>query len=223
MMPPISVQFTRFAFMSLQSRTCFLFIVLISFLLLFNSCKVQRKAIYGPTYGNIDRSSPKSNKSKSRNVPVSDASGARDIDYSSNKFQNYAKLLGVSEKEVLKNAELYHMIDEWMGTPHRTGGLDRGGVDCSAFVGMVYRQVYGRDLPRSSREMADAIKRKYERQLVEGDLVFFSFGGSSIDHVGIYLHNGKFVHVSTRRGVIISDLRDTWYYRYFKRAGSPKG
>jgi lipoprotein Spr len=50
--------------------------------------------------------------------------------------------------------------------------------------------------------MADGIKRKYENQLVEGDLVFFSFGKKSIDHVGLYLRNNKFVHVSTSKGVI---------------------
>lgn len=70
--------------------------------------------------------------------------------------------------------------------------------------------------------MAENIKRKYENQLKEGDLVFFSFGGRQIDHVGVYLHNNKFVHVSTSRGVIISDLKDPWYYRHFTRCGTPK-
>lgn len=216
----------KFVVMGLRSKILFLPIVSIGFLLIFNSCKVQKKAVLRPgdtpTYGTIDRSNSTSKKNRRTKVPVSDASKARDMEFSSNKLDNYAKLLGVSERDISKNASLYHMIDDWMGTPHRLGGFGRNGVDCSAFVGMVYREVYGKDLPRTSRDMADNVKRKYERQLEEGDLVFFSFGGSNIDHVGIYLHNGKFVHVSTKRGVIISDLKDTWYYRYFKRAGSPK-
>lgn len=109
-----------------------------------------------------------------------------------------------------------------MGVPHRTGGTDRKGMDCSAFVGMVMRDVYGKQVPRASREIAEGIKRKYERQLEEGDLVFFSFGRRTIDHVGIYLQNNKFVHVSTSKGVIISDLHDSWYYQYFTRAGTPR-
>ncbi|MGK6351358.1 C40 family peptidase [Parapedobacter sp. DT-150] len=134
-------------------------------------------------------------------------------------LEGYAQVLGVRTDE-LRSPALYAYIDDWMGIPHRTGGTDRRGVDCSAFVGMVMRDVYGKSAPRASKEMADDIKRKYERQLEEGDLVFFSFGRRDIDHVGIYLHNNKFVHVSTSKGVIISDLHDSWYYKYFTRAGS---
>lgn len=134
-------------------------------------------------------------------------------------LDGYAEVLGVRTSE-LQNPTLYAYIDDWMGTPHRSGGIDRRGLDCSAFVGLVMRDVYGKSVPRISKEMAQHIKRKYERQLQEGDLVFFSFGRKDIDHVGIYLQNNKFVHVSTSKGVIISDLHDSWYYKYFTRAGS---
>jgi lipoprotein Spr len=70
--------------------------------------------------------------------------------------------------------------------------------------------------------MADGIKRKYDNHLVEGDLVFFRFGKKNIDHVGLYLKNNKFVHVSTSKGVIISDLHESWFYKYFVRAGTVK-
>jgi len=131
----------------------------------------------------------------------------------------YGEILGVSPKNL--NAELYSYIDEWMGSPHRLGGQTKDGIDCSAFVGYVYREVFKKNLPRSSRDMAEKVKRKYDDQLEEGDLVFFSFGGGNIDHVGIYLHNGKFVHVSTKQGVVISNLKDTWYYKYLTRCGTP--
>lgn len=136
-------------------------------------------------------------------------------------MQDYADLLGVGVRE-LDNKSLYAFIDNWMGTPHRLGGTQKSGVDCSGFVGMLYSQVYRKSLPRTSRDMGDDVKRKYENKLKEGDLVFFSFGGKNIDHVGVYLHNNKFVHVSTRKGVIISDMKDSWYYRYFVRCGTPK-
>ena len=186
--------------------------------LLLGSCGVRKKSSSNYRYGTLERGKrPSSGK-----APVSDASKARSITYSGSKLDNYAELLGVTSRDISKSSDLYLFIDDWMGTPHRTGGLDRNGMDCSAFVGLLYREVFSQDLPRTSRDMADNVKRKYENQLREGDLVFFSFGGRNIDHVGIYLHNGKFVHVSTKKGVIISDLKDTWYYRYFKRAGSPK-
>lgn len=152
----------------------------------------------------------------------SDASSARGVAVKGNTLASYAEILGVSERS-LNNKKLYNFIDEWIGSPHRLGGLEKNGIDCSAFVGILYSKVYQENLPRTSRDMAEHVKRKYENQLKEGDLVFFSFGGRNIDHVGVYLQNNKFVHVSTKRGVIISDIKDTWYYKYFTRAGTPKG
>lgn len=135
-------------------------------------------------------------------------------------LESYAEVLGVPAKE-LRTPQLYEFIDQWMGTPHGSGATRRTGIDCSAFVGLLMQEVYRKQVPRTSAEMGEIVKRKYERQLTEGDLVFFSFGNNGrIDHVGVYLTNGKFVHVSTRRGVIISRLRDSWYYRYFTRCGS---
>jgi cell wall-associated NlpC family hydrolase len=133
----------------------------------------------------------------------------------------YADMLNVNEKAL--NPDLFTFIDQWMGSPHRLGGMTPDGIDCSGFVNLAYSQVYHKNLPRTSRDMAETIKRKYDHQLKEGDLVFFSFGGKAIDHVGIYLHNDKFVHVSTKQGVVISNLKDTWYYKYLTRCGTPKG
>lgn len=132
----------------------------------------------------------------------------------------YASLLQADAR--ILNEDLYSLIDDWIGSPHRLGGQTKEGIDCSAFVGFLYRDVYKKNLPRSSKDMAELIKRKYDDQLEEGDLVFFSFGGQTIDHVGVYLHNGKFVHVSTKQGVVISNLKDAWYYKYLTRCGTPK-
>jgi cell wall-associated NlpC family hydrolase len=49
-----------------------------------------------------------------------------------------------------------------------------------------------------------------------GDLVFFKGGSFGlIDHVGIYMGNSRFAHASTARGVVYSDLRETYYARRF--------
>lgn len=180
---------------------------------LLTSCGAKRKVLSngGASYGNT---------SARKSIPT-DASDARGKSWSASGIDNYAAILGVSARD-LKNKTLYSFIDKWLGSPHRLGGTKPSGIDCSGFVGVLYREVYGKDLPRSSRDMGEQVKRKYERQLREGDLVFFSFSGKKIDHVGVYLHNNKFVHVSTRRGVIISDIKDSWYYKYFVRAGTPK-
>lgn len=156
----------------------------------------------------------------SRSIPT-DASDARGKVLSGSGINKYAVLLDVSPRE-LKNKTLYAFIDRWLGSPHRMGGMKPSGIDCSGFVSIMYQQVYGGQLPRVSRDMGAKVKKKREKKLKEGDLVFFSFGGRQIDHVGVYLHNSKFVHVSTRKGVIISNLTDSWYHKYYVRGGTPK-
>lgn len=156
---------------------------------------------------------------KSKKI-ITDASKARSVS-SGSLTERYASLLDVKEKE-LDNEKLYRFIDSWMGVPHRSGGMDKKGVDCSGFTTILEKEIYNRAVPRTAKSMAESVKRKYEDDLKEGDLVFFDFQGQKFSHVGVYLHNNKFVHASTSKGVIISDLKDPWYYKYFSRAGSIK-
>lgn len=134
--------------------------------------------------------------------------------------EKYADIVGVSPYEI-NNVALYNFIEEWIGIPHRLGGQDKRGIDCSFFTYQLVRDIYRKDLPRTANDMAQVVKRKYENQLQEGDLVFFNFSGSgNFDHVGIYLANDRFVHVSTSKGVMISNLKEPWFRKYFTRAGS---
>ncbi|MFH2096248.1 MAG: NlpC/P60 family protein, partial [Bacteroidota bacterium] len=59
----------------------------------------------------------------------------------------------------------------------------------------------------------------YKMTLKMGDLVFFCIKGGKVSHVGIYLKDGFFVHASTRAGVIVSNLGESYYKKYFCRAG----
>ncbi|SKB36942.1 C40 family peptidase [Daejeonella lutea] len=156
---------------------------------------------------------------KSKKI-LTDSSKARSV-ASGSLTERYAALLNVKEKE-LGNEKLYRFIDSWMGVPHRSGGMDKKGIDCSGFTSILEKEIYNRAVPRTAKSMAESVKRKYEEDLKEGDLVFFDFQGQKFSHVGVYLHNNKFVHASTSKGVIISDLKDPWYYKYFSRAGSIK-
>lgn len=156
---------------------------------------------------------------KSKKI-ITDASKSKPVT-SGSITERYASLLNVREKE-LDNEKLYRFIDSWIGVPHRAGGMDKKGVDCSGFTSILEKEIYDRSVPRTAKSMAESVKRKYEEELKEGDLVFFDFAGQKFSHVGVYLHNNKFVHASTSKGVIISDLKDPWYYKYFSRAGSIK-
>lgn len=183
------------------------FILFLGVLLFLSSCSTKKKVLT-------------SNSHSSTGSVLTDASSARGKTFSGSRLDNYANLLNVSTKKL--NPQLYSFIDDWMGIPHRMGGQTKAGVDCSGFVNLLYSEVYKGNLPRTSRDMENIVKRKKTDKLEEGDLVFFSFGRNGVDHVGVYLHNNKFVHVSTRKGVIISDLSDSWYLKTFVDAGSPK-
>ncbi|MDB5135211.1 MAG: NlpC/P60 family protein [Mucilaginibacter sp.] len=122
--------------------------------------------------------------------------------------------------ESIQNGRLYAFIDQWMGTPYKFGGLDKDGIDCSGLAFLLEQQVYNISIPRITSQQVTIIKRKYEEELLEGDLVFFDYDGKKFSHVGIYLQNGYYVHASSSKGVMIIKLRDPYTYKYFSRGGS---
>ena len=133
--------------------------------------------------------------------------------------EKYSELLGI-DKEQIQNGRLYAFVDQWMGTPYKFGGLDHDGIDCSGLAFLLEQQVYGINIPRMTSQQINVIKRKYEEELQEGDLVFFDYDGKKFSHVGIYLQNGYYVHASSSKGVIIVKLHDPYTYKYFSRCGS---
>jgi cell wall-associated NlpC family hydrolase len=101
-----------------------------------------------------------------------------------------------------------------VGTPYRYGGnTPQGGFDCSGLVGYVFRDAAGVQLPRASREIAaiDA-PRIGRRGLVPGDLVFFG-RGATVNHVGIYVGEGRFVHAPNEGGTVRLDALDGHYWK----------
>lgn len=109
----------------------------------------------------------------------------------------------------LANSVLFRAM-ALVGTPYRYGGnTPEGGFDCSGFVGYVYRDSAGINLPRTSAAMGDADGRNLSRrQLASGDLVFFA-SGRKITHVGIYVGEGRFVHAPNRGGTVRLDTLDS--------------
>ncbi|MFY0255896.1 C40 family peptidase [Chitinophaga sp. 30R24] len=130
----------------------------------------------------------------------------------------YAQLLDVPVEEVL-NYKLYRFIEEWWGTPYRLGGKTRDGIDCSGFVNTLMNTVFQLALSGNSTDLFTQIKRLKARELHEGDLVFFKIHHKRISHVGIYLENDKFVHASTSAGVMISDLKEPYWKKYYAGGG----
>ncbi|WP_425480052.1 C40 family peptidase [Aerolutibacter ruishenii] len=114
---------------------------------------------------------------------------------------------------VAANAVLMRAIS-LVGTPYRWGGnTPDGGFDCSGLVNFVYRDVLALNLPRTSRALAEyqGDRIKPER-LAAGDLVFFG-NRSGVNHVGIYVGEGRFVHAPTTGGTVRLDHLDGHYWR----------
>lgn len=122
----------------------------------------------------------------------------------------------------LKSKDLYKFITDWTGVKYKLGGLDKSGIDCSGFALLLEKKIYGHTIPRVSKDQANVVKNKSISNLVEGDLIFFAFGGNQVDHVGVYLNNNVFVHASTTRGVVVDDLTLPVYQNAIVKTGSLK-
>lgn len=111
------------------------------------------------------------------------------------------------------NAVLFRALG-LVGTPYRFGGnTPEGGFDCSGLVGFVYREAAGLSLPRTTDAIAELRAPRLERgRLRPGDLVFFGQRGR-INHVGIYVGEGRFVHAPNRGGTVRLDALDGHYWR----------
>lgn len=119
------------------------------------------------------------------------------------------------------NRLLYNTAREWLGVPYRYGGEDFDGTDCSGLVMNLYEAVYGIDLERNSAKIFENNCKPIDKDaLREGDLVFFITGkADKISHVGLYLKDGKFIHASSSKGVIVSDLDQRYYREHYATAG----
>ena len=100
-----------------------------------------------------------------------------------------------------------------VGIRYRRGGNDaETGFDCSGFVGYVFRERLGLELPRTSRDISRAGDPVEKSELAPGDLVFFNTDGTGASHVGIYIGDGQFVHPAASVQRVIVDRLDSPYY-----------
>ena len=192
-------------------RTAYLVIITAAALLLA-SCTVSRKSTRSGGRSRVHQSS------SSRNTGGSSASLG-------SAHKSNCSRLGVNASST-DNARLYSECASWLGASYKYGGTTKSGVDCSGFVYMGYKAVFGKTLTRQSAGMlTDNCTKITKSQLREGDLVFFRTDGkksSTPNHVGIYLKENKFIHASTSKGVVVSDLLQSYYVTNWITGGRVK-
>jgi hypothetical protein len=104
---------------------------------------------------------------------------------------------------------------DYLGTPYRYGGRLPLSVDCSLLVQTVFAR-RGINLPRTAAAQYDCGQAVNYADMLPGDRVYFVGKSGRINHTGIYIGGGKFIHASARRGrVTVDSLLDRLYWTRF--------
>lgn len=186
------------------------FILLIFLSLLISSCA-------GTKYKNQKTNTSTSTRSSKQISSVKKDTKTKQVNLSKNKKSDKA---GGASFALVDNI-ISTAVDN-LGVKYKYGGTTKSGFDCS---GLVYSS-FGKfdiSLPRTSYEMAEFGKKIKDSEVQKGDLVFFiTNGGRRINHVGIVteVNNGeiKFVHASTKAGVVISSTKEPYYKKNYVKA-----
>ncbi|MDE7419279.1 MAG: C40 family peptidase [Muribaculaceae bacterium] len=132
------------------------------------------------------------------------------------KNGKYTALDLKNRKKIVKEA------NSWLGTPYGYSRAEKGvACDCSGMVMSVYLTVTGVKLPRNSAQQQDFCKKLKNKDVKIGDLCFFATGKdpNKVSHVGIMVDDCNFIHASTSKGVVISDMNQPYWVKTFKGFG----
>lgn len=104
---------------------------------------------------------------------------------------------------------------KYIGVPYKWAGSTPSGFDCSGFVQYVFK-AHGISLNRTAASQYKHGTFVSKSNLQPGDLVFFqNTYKAGISHVGIYIGDGKFIHSSSSKGVVISNLSSSYYVSHY--------
>lgn len=143
-------------------------------------------------------------------------------DFSNEYLINFCYKNGIGYDSVCTNLNLYKEMQGWLGVKYQYGGKTKKGIDCAALVSHLCNQIYGTQLAGSAGHHFEKCVEITQEDLEEGDLVFFKINKSYISHVGLYLGNGNFVHATVSKGVMINNLSEAYYKKYYFTSGRIK-
>ena len=163
------------------------------------------------TDGRFTKSTRKALRKFQKKYKLKETGNLDNATYEELKFQVEAKEYGgnVATTKILKTAAQYK------GVRYVFGGTTPSGFDCSGYVQYVFAK-NGIRLTRTADTQALEGKYVSRKALKPGDLVFFTTYEPGASHVGIYAGNNKFWNATSSRGVMLSDLTDSyWGPRYY--------
>lgn len=107
-----------------------------------------------------------------------------------------------------------------VGTPYQWGGNSpESGFDCSGLINYVFRETAGLSLPRTTAGLSQLPNATPSSALLPGDLVLFSTSGKRVNHAGIYIGDGRFLHAPSTGGQVrIDDLQASYWQRSYQSA-----
>lgn len=101
-----------------------------------------------------------------------------------------------------------------IGIRYKYGGTSpENGLDCSGLVGYVFKEAWGKTLPRTSEEISLLGEKIESHDLRPGDLVFYNTLKRTFSHVGIYLGDNKFIHSPSQGGEVRIERMDVNYWK----------
>ena len=116
------------------------------------------------------------------------------------------KRVDLNNTNQIKNI-LNQQYTEWRDVKHHMCGISKNGIDCSGLVYKTFRTKFGINVPRSTEYQSQTGQSIKKSQLKAGDMVFFKTG-LKMRHVGMYIEKGNFLHVSSSKGVMISNMKN---------------
>ena len=82
--------------------------------------------------------------------------------------------------------------------------------------------MYNKKIARVANDIYIQSVKSEIKEAKSGDLVFFKINSKTVSHIGVYIKDDFFVHASSSRGVMISNLDEAYYKEYFFCIGKIK-
>lgn len=167
--------------------------------------KKTYKKLTGSTMPKAD--AQKAEKAKKKTVPLK-------TEYPSNKnYKSYSKLKKFTSHDIIGD-QLVSTANQYVGVPYLFGGNTPSGFDCSGFTRYVFSH-NGINLPRMADEQYRLGAAVDRRELIPGDLVFFTTYEPGVSHAGIYVGDNRFISATSSGGIRVDSMESGyWASRY---------